>query len=101
MANPDKDAGDPQQVKVAQQKADLRDKRIAAGLALVMSHADSRLWLYSMLEAAGPFRDAFATNSSLMGYRCGEQAWSKALTAVLLEKHLEQYTRMMLENNQS
>lgn len=92
------DAGDPAQVHEKQQKSGTRDKRIANGLALVLSQADSRLWLYSMLEAAGPFQDAFATNSSLTSYRCGQQAWAKSLVAIMLDSHAENYGKMMREN---
>lgn len=93
----DFDAGDPAQVKEKAQKAVTRDKRIANGLKLVLSNADSRLWLYAALESAGPFQDAFATNSSLTSYRCGQQAWAKSLVAIMLDDHLEDYTKMMRE----
>lgn len=97
----DKDLGDPEVVQAEKQKADTREKRIANGLALVLSHADSRLWLYSMLEEAGPFQETFATNSSLTAYRSGQQAWARRLVAQMLDLHLESYTRMMRENKDS
>ena len=95
------DLGDPSQAKEAKRRAESRDKRINNGLALVLSHPDSRLWLFSMLEDAGPFQDAFATNAALTSYRCGQQAWAKRVTAIMLEQHLDLYTRMMKENNQT
>ena len=96
----DKDLGDPEVVQQEKQKADTREKRIANGLTLVLSHADSRLWLYSMLEEAGPFQETFATNSSLTAYRSGQQAWAKRLVAQMLDTHLDQYIRLMKENRQ-
>ena len=91
-----KDVGDPEQVKADAQKAVTRDKRIANGLTLVLSQPDSRLWLYSLLEDAGPFREAFTGNSTTF-FRCGEQAWAKRLIALMLDSHLDGYTRMMKE----
>lgn len=91
-------AGDETQVKEKQQQAISRDKRIVNGLALVLAQPDSRLWLYSMLEEAGPFRDAFATNSSMTSYQCGKQAWAKSLVAIMLDQHAENYGKMMREN---
>lgn len=91
-----KDVGNPEQVKVDSQKAATRDKRITNGLTLVLSHPDSRLWLYSMLEEAGPFRNAFTGNSGTF-LRCGEQAWAQRLIAIMLDSHLENYVRMMKE----
>ena len=92
------DHSDPQQVEKKDRLLATREKRIQNGITLVLSHPDSRLWLYSMLEEAGPFQDAFATNSSLTAYQCGKQAWAKRLTAILLESHAENYKRMMVEN---
>ncbi len=97
MADKEFDAGDPEQVRAKKQQAQSRDKRISNGLALVLSQADSRLWLYSMLEEADPFGEPFATNSSLTSYRCGQQAWAKKLIATMLDNHREAYTRMMVE----
>src|SRR3970040_1722188 len=91
-----KDLGDPEQVRQDAQKAATRDKRIANGLALLLPQPDSRLWLYSLLEEAGPFREAFTGNSTTF-FRCGEQAWAKRLIAIMLDSHLEAYTRMMKE----
>ena len=96
----DKDLGDAEVVQQEKQKAETREKRIANGLALVLSHADSRLWLYSMLEEAGPFQETFATNSSLTAYRAGQQAWAKRLVASMLETNLDAYVRLMKENKQ-
>lgn len=92
------DAGDAEQVKAKKQQSDTREKRIANGLAKVLADADSRLWLFSMLEQAGPFQDPFATNSSLTSYQCGKQAWAKSLVATMLDQHAENYGKMMREN---
>lgn len=90
------DAGDPEQVQKRQQKGLTRDKRIANGLAQVLANADSRLWLFAMLEEAGPFRDPFTGNSHTF-YNAGAQAWAKRLIATMLDSHLDAYTRMMKE----
>ena len=102
MAKPQQDntdLGDPEQVRQRNQKADSRQKRIDNGLALVLSHADSRLWLYSMIEEANPFGEPFTGNSHTF-YNCGSQAWAKKLIATMLDNHLENYSIMMKENNQ-
>lgn len=93
------DASNPDQVKEREQKAVAREKRIAAGLGMVLAHPDSRLWLYSMLEEAGPFRDPFTGNSHTF-YNCGSQAWARKLIATMLDLHLENYSRMMKENKE-
>ncbi len=100
MAQKPFDAGDPEQVKERETKAGQREKRIANGLALVLSHADSRLWLYDLLQAAGPFRDPFTGNSHTF-YNCGQQAWARVLTAKMLEPDfIANYSRMMAENKE-
>lgn len=90
------DAGDPEQVKEKQTKAATRDKRIANGLAYVLANADSRLWLYSMLEEAAPFGEPFTGNSHTF-YNCGSQAWAKRLTSTMLDSHLDGYIKMIKE----
>lgn len=96
MAADEFDAGDVVKVKDRQNKVATREKRIANGLALVLAHPDSRLWLYDMLERAEPFGEAFTGNSRTF-YLCGAQAWAKSLIATMLDSHLEAYTRMMKE----
>ena len=92
------DLSDPEQVRQRNQKVDGRQKRIDNGLALVLSHPDSRLWLFAMIEEANPFGEPFTGNSHTF-YNCGSQAWAKKLIATMLDSHLEAYTRMMKENN--
>ena len=94
-----KDLGDPEQVRADAQKAASRDKRIANGLKLVLSQADSRLWLYALLEEAGPFQEPFTGNSTTF-YNAGKQAWARKLVATMLDLHLDDYTRMMSENKE-
>ena len=97
--NPDQvDLSNPEQVRQRNQAAEGRAKRIENGLALVLSHADSRLWLFSMLEEANPFGEPFTGNSHTF-YNCGSQAWAKRLISMMLDRHLDAYTRMMKENN--
>lgn len=91
------DGGDKEQVKAKEQKSASRQKRIANGLKLVLSQADSRLWLYDLLEEAGPFKEPFTGNSHTF-YNAGKQAWAKLLTQTMLSEHIEDYTRMMKEN---
>lgn len=91
------DGGNPADVKEKQSKAKLLEARKAEGLKHILSNADSRLWLYHQLEEAGPFRDPFTGNSQTF-YQCGAQAWAKRLIAQLLERHLDDYVRMMKEN---
>lgn len=89
-------AGDEVSVAEKTAQAKKRAHRVAAGLTHVMANADARLWLHSLLEAAGPFQETFTGNSETF-YRCGRQAWAKVLTAQLLDQHLEQYILMMRE----
>lgn len=97
MADKDIDHGDPDQVQAKSQKAATRAKRIENGLRLVLSHEDSRLWLYSLLEEAQPFGEPFTGNSTTF-YNAGKQAWAKLLTQTMLAGHIENYTKMMKEN---
>lgn len=93
------DAGDAEQVNARQQKVAIREKRIDSGLALVLGHPDSRLWLFDLLEKAEPFGEPFTGNSTTF-YNAGKQAWAKKLTATMLDHHLDAYSKMMKENNQ-
>lgn len=90
---------DPEQVKQRDQKAQTREKRIQNGLALVLAQPDSRLWLFDILETADPFGEPFTGNSTTF-YNAGKQAWAKRLIAVMLDNHLDAYTKMMKENSQ-
>ena len=102
MAKPPSDQTDlsnPEQVLQLEQKAQTRDKRVQNGLALVLSQPDSRLWLFDLLEAADPFGEPFTGNSTTF-YNAGKQAWAKRLIAVMLDNHLDAYTKMMRENSQ-
>lgn len=90
-------AGDVQQVERRKLDMGALQARASNGLKQVMANTDSRLWLYLMIEEAGPFTDPFTGNSQTF-YSCGAQAWAKKLVAKLLDEHLDAYCKMMKEN---
>jgi hypothetical protein len=92
------DAANPEHVGDAKARAKARADREHRGLAAIMNHPDTRAYLHSLLEDAGPFLDPFTGNSETF-YRCGKQAWARRVIAKLLDKHLDQYVLMMKEAN--
>ncbi len=90
------DAGDPEAVAAKAKTSKGREARIKNGLKLVLGHPDSRLWLHSQLNDAGPFTEAFTGNSTTF-YNCGKQAGAKRLMATLLDDFLDEYVLMMKE----
>lgn len=89
-------ASDREQVEAKAKKAERRDQRVANGLKQILANADTRAWLWWLLDEMGPFQETFTGNSTTF-YNAGRQAIGKRLVSQLLEKFPDEYFTMVKE----
>jgi hypothetical protein len=76
-----------------------REDQFAADLEVVISSTTGRRFVWSLLEEAQIFRDAFAAEAAGTAYVLGQQAYGKKLFGLLnTHRRMKSYAQMVEEN---
>ena len=76
-----------------------REDQFAADLDVVISSTPGRRFIWSLLEEAQIFKDAFAAEASSTAYVLGQQSYGKKVIGLLnTQRRMENYALMVQEN---
>jgi len=90
-------AGDERQVKARTARQQSREQARLDGLKQLVTTANGRAWLYSLLEQCKPMANAMTGNSHTF-FNLGAQMIGQQIMSDLLTRHPDEYFLMNKEN---
>lgn len=99
MTKQKEDLSSGKDVRRRRLSAKTREDQFAADLDVVISSTTGRRFVWSLLEEAQIFRDAFAAEASGTAYVLGQQSYGKKLFGLLnTQRRMPNYALMVEEN---